>query len=159
MNIINSFKGQYKFLSNFYSEPGHKALEYEYQASKFLDTDKKQAILDCATPDDAKRLARKMWADQREDWERVSIQTMLDLLRKKFAPGSSLARRLLDTGDAYLEEGNTWNDTFYGTVAGKGSNVLGLLLMIVRAELKTTRELVNQAVAKGFVSMSEGEGF
>lgn len=43
---------------------------------------------------------------------------------------------LINTQDAYLEEGNKWGDTFWGTVEGKGQNVLGNLLMEVRELLK-----------------------
>jgi predicted NAD-dependent protein-ADP-ribosyltransferase YbiA (DUF1768 family) len=48
-----------------------------------------------------------------------------------------LREMLLDTGDAILEEGNMWNDTFWGIDlnTGKGQNHLGRLLMERRAEL------------------------
>jgi hypothetical protein len=58
------------------------------------------------------------------------------VLRAKFAPGTELAGKLLDTGGAHLEEGNTWGDTFWGTVNGAGDNYLGLCLMKVREELR-----------------------
>lgn len=46
-------------------------------------------------------------------------------------------RLLLDTGDAILEEGNHWNDTFWGVRLknGQGQNHLGKILMQVRMEL------------------------
>ena len=45
---------------------------------------------------------------------------------------------LLATGDAELQEGNTWNDTFWGVSSktGKGKNTLGKILMKVRGELQ-----------------------
>lgn len=43
---------------------------------------------------------------------------------------------MLATGDAYLEEGNTWGDRIWGTVNGSGANRLGVILMQIRAELK-----------------------
>ena len=48
-----------------------------------------------------------------------------------------LRQQLLDTGDAELVEGNSWNDTFWGVSArtGKGKNWLGRLLMQVRGEM------------------------
>ena len=39
---------------------------------------------------------------------------MHSLLRSKFFDHPDMARRLLDTGDARLVEGNTWGDTFWG---------------------------------------------
>ena len=56
-------------------------------------------------------------------------------LRRKFAPGTEMARKLLGTGNAHLAEGNNWGDTFWGTVNGEGQNVLGVLLMRIRDEL------------------------
>ena len=61
---------------------------------------------------------------------------MRDLLHLKFS-SIELAQMLLSTGSEILQEGNTWNDTFWGVNAhtGQGRNVLGKLLMEVRAEL------------------------
>jgi predicted NAD-dependent protein-ADP-ribosyltransferase YbiA (DUF1768 family) len=141
---ITSFSGKHRFLSNFYGDEHHHPLEYEFQAAKFTKQEHIDAIFACATPAKAKLKAQQMWADQRRDWESMSIQTMLGLLRKKFSPGSDLARRMFDTGEHYLEEGNTWGDTFYGTVNSRGSNVLGLLLMIVRAELRVLEPIIEE---------------
>ena len=43
---------------------------------------------------------------------------------------------MIETGDEYLEEGNTWGDRIWGTVNGKGQNNLGKILMRVREELR-----------------------
>jgi predicted NAD-dependent protein-ADP-ribosyltransferase YbiA (DUF1768 family) len=72
----------------------------------------------------------------RPDWDDTKINTMLTLLRQKFALGSELAKKLLDTGNRDLVEGNTWGDTFWGVCKGQGENMLGKLLMQVRAELR-----------------------
>ena len=47
-----------------------------------------------------------------------------------------MSNKLLGTGDTYLEEGNTWNDTFWGVCNGVGENNLGRILMEVREELR-----------------------
>ena len=60
---------------------------------------------------------------------------MRELLRQKFAH-PDLRRLLLATGDAELVEGNTWGDTFWGTVDGKGENHLGKILTRIRTELQ-----------------------
>lgn len=57
-------------------------------------------------------------------------------MREKFTQNTELADKLLATGDAYLEEGNTWGDRIWGTVNGSGANRLGVILMQIRAELK-----------------------
>ena len=43
---------------------------------------------------------------------------------------------LLDTGDLYIEETNSWGDTFWGVCEGKGQNVLGNILMGIRTDLR-----------------------
>jgi predicted NAD-dependent protein-ADP-ribosyltransferase YbiA (DUF1768 family) len=44
----------------------------------------------------------------------------------------------LDTGDIPLVEANTWNDLYWGVDAdnGNGQNMLGILLMQVRDEIR-----------------------
>ena len=56
----------------------------------------------------------------------------------KFTQNPDLAKRLLDTGDEILEEGNTWHDTYWGVdlKTGEGKNMLGSILMRVRNELR-----------------------
>lgn len=60
---------------------------------------------------------------------------MLSLVRGKFQ-WPNLQEKLLATGDAYLEEGNTWGDRIWGTVDGQGENRLGQILMQVREEAR-----------------------
>lgn len=59
---------------------------------------------------------------RRPDWEDVKVDIMLGLLRQKFQH-PELGAKLLATGDAYLVEGNTWGDTFWGVFNGKGQNI------------------------------------
>jgi ribA/ribD-fused uncharacterized protein len=80
-----------------------------------------------------KRLGRKMVL--RDDWEEVKVDIMRDLLIQKFSQ-QPFRRLLLATGDSYLEETNTWNDTFWGVCNGKGKNQLGILLMEIRSYLR-----------------------
>jgi hypothetical protein len=52
-----------------------------------------------------------------------------------------MAQRLIQTGDAYLIEGNTWGDQYWGVCDGQGLNSLGLLLMETRLVLQAGRSL------------------
>ena len=61
---------------------------------------------------------------------------MKELLMAKFSQNEDLKKKLLDTGDATLIEGNTWGDKYWGVCKGVGKNRLGELLMEVREELK-----------------------
>lgn len=76
--------------------------------------------------------------DLRSDWEAVKVTVMEEIVRAKFTQNEDLKWRLLTTGDACLEEGNTWHDTFWGVDAktGEGLNHLGRILMKVRDELR-----------------------
>ena len=62
---------------------------------------------------------------------------MREIVEAKFEQNPQLREMLLATGDAYLEEGNTWGDRTWGTVNGVGANNLGRILMDVREGLRT----------------------
>ena len=79
---------------------------------------------------EAKKLGRQITL--RKDWEDVKIRIMQEIVTAKFEQHPDLANKLLDTKDAYLEEGNTWGDRIWGTVDGKGANNLGIILMSER---------------------------
>lgn len=74
----------------------------------------------------------------RSDWEEVKDKVMYEIVLAKFTQNPDLKEKLLATGDEYLEEGNTWGDTIWGTVDGVGENRLGKILMRVRDELNET---------------------
>jgi predicted NAD-dependent protein-ADP-ribosyltransferase YbiA (DUF1768 family) len=82
----------------------------------------------------AKRAGRRI--QMRSFFEDEKYDVMLALLRMKFSPGTDLARRLLETGDRELVEGNNWGDRYWGRVSGDGLNRLGEALMQVRGELR-----------------------
>lgn len=137
---ITAFFGAYRFLSNFSPSPitylGSIAptVEHAFQAAKSYDPALAERILQAATARDAKRMGRAV--PIRPDWDKVRLSVMRELLRLKFATGSWLAGQLVATGDAFLLEGNTWGDRYWGAVDGVGDNWLGHLLMARRAELR-----------------------
>jgi ribA/ribD-fused uncharacterized protein len=144
MQTINRFRGQYHFLSNFYPSPVkwegivYPTVEHAFQAAKTDLLAARRHIRDAVTPGDAKRLGRQV--KLREGWQEARVGVMLLLLIQKFRYSSSLADALLATGDARLEEGNTWGDRFWGTVDGEGRNTLGILLMGVRKGIGDIRD-------------------
>lgn len=141
METIDSFKGQYFFLSNFLIEADGKSVEHRFQAAKTDRLEEKKRIMDAPTPSKAKYYGRM--CSMRPDWEEVKNDVMYELVKNKFAH-PDLHRRLLETGDAYLVEGNTWGDKYWGVDAqsGEGENHLGLILMRVRGELTRHTPLV-----------------
>lgn len=150
MNAITSFRGEYAFLSNFYTldkaiycDLGvpYMTVEHAFQAMKSLDRKVRLRITNAPSPSAAKLAGRL--ADLRPDWEAVKVQIMRELLAQKFPDEPvTLSDRLVDTEDAYLLEGNTWHDNFWGIcscracAAISGENWLGRLLMERREELR-----------------------
>ena len=138
MEVIREFIDAYAFLSNFYHSPvKYRNLIYlnaeaAFQAQKeSCEKDKEQYTR--MNPAQAKLVGRN--CNLREDWEEIKEQTMYEIVKAKFTQNEALARLLLDTGDAYLEEGNWWHDTTWGVCNGVGENKLGKILMRVREEL------------------------
>lgn len=72
----------------------------------------------------------------RPDWDNVRLVVMKRCLLAKFRQNITLAKLLLDTGDALIVEDSP-RDSFWGIGKnGDGANHLGRLLMEVRDELK-----------------------
>lgn len=138
---IREFQGKYRFLSNFWPAVvildgvRYPTVEHAYQAAKTFDQDCRIYVGSAPTPGSAKKRAREIpFEHQRRASDTVKIEIMRDLLRQKFRH-TDLKRKLIDTGDRELIEGNVWGDTFWGVCNGKGKNHLGKLLMEVRAEI------------------------
>ena len=137
--VIDSFKGKYFFLSNFYESPviyeGITYLNNEaaFQAQKTL-TNKERLAFSMLNPSQAKKLGRSV--SLRSDWEDIKIDIMYNICKAKFTQNETLKTKLLKTGDATLIEGNTWGDKIWGQVNGVGENNLGKILMRIREELK-----------------------
>ena len=118
--MIDSFEGEYRFLSNFHDsivDVNHRmfaSAEHAYQACKTRDPVWQEDIRLARSPAMAKRLGRA--CPLRDDWHIVKVNVMSHILRCKFAHGSALAEKLLATDDQMLVEGNTWNDTFWGAI-------------------------------------------
>lgn len=142
---VLGFWGPYRFLSNFVPVQVEldgitfKSVEHAYVAAKTTDPKTRRFIAHTETPGEVKRYGRKI--NLRPDWDTVKFQVMRGLLIQKFttAPYEQL---LLNTGNAYLEETNTWGDVIWGVCKGVGENNLGKLLMQIRTALQTEARLL-----------------
>lgn len=138
--LIDRFFGQYRFLSNFwpceieFEGIIYPSIEHAYVAAKTTDQRIRAQIAAIAKPGAVKKFGRTIVL--RDDWEQSKIGFMRQFVAQKFAPGTELAQKLLDTGTRHLEEGNTWGDKFWGVCNGEGLNWLGRILMSQRIELK-----------------------
>lgn len=139
--VIDSFSGEWRPLSNFWYAPvvydgvTYPTNEHAFQAAKTLFYDEREEIQCATSPGEAKRLGRQV--TMRPDWEARKIEVMTDLSRQKYK-NPELRALLLSTDDASLIEGNHWGDTFWGVCNGVGKNYLGKILMIIRDELQGT---------------------
>lgn len=106
--MINKFRGKYYFLSNFYETPvTWNGLTYLNNEAAFQSA-KTFSDRECFTnldPSSAKKLGRKV--QLRSDWENVKDDVMYEICKAKFSQNTELKKRLLSTGNEYLEEGNT----------------------------------------------------
>lgn len=138
MDIIG-FKEQHRWLSNFWPAEikvngiVYPTVEHAYVAMKTNDVELRKEISKLSTPGKAKSFGRQLIV--RDNWDEIKVEIMYELLKLKFNI-PELKEKLLGTNSSIIVEENTWNDTFWGVCAGKGSNTLGLLLMRIRQEIK-----------------------
>jgi len=109
--------------------------EHAYQALKTSDAEAREDIRNAKTPGDAKRLGKQV--PKLEWWNEIKVAVMTRVVLAKFTQNPMLKEALMNTGTAWLEEGNHWGDEFWGKdiLTKSGDNWLGRILMIVRSEL------------------------
>jgi ribA/ribD-fused uncharacterized protein len=128
--MIDNFRGDYFFLSNF----SHSKMtingwlfdnaESAFHSFKNLDM---QANFQNLDPSSAKKMGRMV--KLRDDWENVKDAVMEMVVHQKFEQNPHLIKKLLNTKDEELIEGNDWNDRYWGVCKGVGLNKLGQILM------------------------------
>jgi ribA/ribD-fused uncharacterized protein len=138
--LISGFFGEYRFLSNFWPCPRkveydgirYPSVEHAYQAAKYRKEVRRDLIE--VTASQVKKLGRQ--APLPSDWESIKDSIMEQLVFSKFSNDEYLKKLLRETGNAVLEEKNSWGDVYWGVnVSGKGKNRLGEILMKVRNQL------------------------
>lgn len=145
--MINSFRGDYFFMSNFYEsknqiqfdEYTYENAEAAFQAQKSKSCVYKH-LMQFQSAKNAKKEGRKVLL--RTDWEEIKDDLMYQIIKAKFEQNPDLKSKLLATGDKFIEEQNTWHDNYWGVCKcikcqnKIGHNHLGKILMKVRDELK-----------------------
>ncbi len=119
-DIIDRFNGDYYFLSNYYlclyglvvDGIRYTNSEAAFQAAKTIN--KKERLLKFAPAGATTAKIRGRRIDLRPDWEEVKDDVMYQVVKAKFTQNRDLMDSLIDTGDAYLIEGNTWHDNYWG---------------------------------------------
>lgn len=137
---VPAFRGDYAWLSNFQEckiQDGTKnyaSVESAYLSLKYGDNS--AAMLTYRHLTDWRRKQVSINRPIVADWDTKKVSHMAYLLLLKFGQNPDLKAKLLATGNKWIEETNTWSDTFWGVSNGKGNNVLGHLLMMVRAHYR-----------------------
>lgn len=114
--------------------------EHAYQAGKARKDTVREWILSAPTPSLVAMAAHGLYTwDIVPNWSKMKFQRMREVLRAKYTQHEDLRSLLISTGETRLVEScrtdNLVNRT-WGEVNGKGLNMLGVLLMEIRTELR-----------------------
>lgn len=144
-DIISEFRGEYRFLSNFYGCPvtygglTYHSAEAAFQAQKCFSEAEKVKYTAVTNPVVAKRMGKKEPGFP-ANWDEICFDIMKGIVEAKFQ-NTDLRELLLSTGDRYIEEGNRHHDNRWGHCIcekcrqKEGFNWLGKILMEVRKQL------------------------
>jgi len=114
-----------------------KSTEHYYQFIKFERSDPAyaQRIKEAPTPKDAKILSLQN-TNYPSNWDDIKVDVLKEAVRTKFESYPQLEELLLSTGEEELIEANP-ADYFWGEGKdGSGKNMMGRILMEIRAYLK-----------------------
>lgn len=114
--------------------------EHAYQAGKARKPEVREWVLAAPSPALVAMAAHGLYYwDIAPGWSRTKFDRMRGVLRAKFTQHNDLRELLLSTGEARLVESATVDNEvnrLWGEVNGEGRNMLGQLLMELRASLR-----------------------
>lgn len=132
--------------------------EHAYQAGKASKESVREWILAAPSPSLAAMAAHGLYAwDVVPNWAEIKFDRMRAVLKAKFEQHPELKELLLGTGDAGLVEAGTVDNAvnrLWGQVNGKGQNMLGVMLMELRDELRRGKKMRSQVAARQSVGMA-----
>lgn len=123
--------------------------EHAYQAGKASKPAVRDWILSAPSPSLAAMAAHGLYTwDIVPNWSQIKFARMRAVLCAKFNQHEDLRELLISTGQARLVEAGTVNNAvnrLWGEVDGKGQNMLGVMLMELRAELAKSKPATPKA--------------
>jgi ribA/ribD-fused uncharacterized protein len=144
IKFYRSNEKPYGVFSNLYASPVefegklYPTAEHAYQAGKARKLEVRDWILSAPSPALAAMAAHGLYTwDVTPDWAEIKFERMREVLRAKFEQHLELREILLSTGAARLVEAGTVNNAvnrLWGEINGAGQNMLGVMLMELRAE-------------------------
>lgn len=148
----------YGVFSNLFRRPMefegrvYPTAEHAYQAGKARKEEVREWILSAPSPSLVAMAAHGLYTwDIAPEWSRTKFDRMRRILTAKFTQHEDFKELLLSTGSARLvEAGRTDNavNRIWGEVNGKGKNMLGILMMEVRDEVRAQEASETKAGAK-----------
>jgi ribA/ribD-fused uncharacterized protein len=160
IKFYRSNEKPYGVFSNLYPSPVkfedvlYPTAEHAYQAGKARKPEVRDWILSAPSPALAAMAAHGLYTwDVTPKWAEIKFDRMRRVLRAKFEQHPDLRRILLSTGEARLVEVGTVDNAvnrLWGEVNGVGQNMLGVMLMELRAEFS--------ALAKANVPQKKKKG-
>ena len=146
--MITQFQGEYRWLSNFYPVKimfeglEYASVEHAYMSAKTPYIISNPEEIDwkafCLNSNySASEIKVKSGTLKVSDeWNNVKLNVMFECLKEKFKQ-EPFKTKLINTESQYLQEGNRWNDKFWGYClkTNEGENNLGKLQMKIRASL------------------------
>lgn len=136
-DVINRFNEEYDFLNNrfgckfIWQGLKYNNAEAAFQSSKYTDVTERKAFSNCSA-DKAALNGRDIVPPS--GWQEEQFAIMESILTAKFEQNPSLMKRLIETGNTLLINGNSKKDTFWGIdlYSWQGENHLGKILMKIR---------------------------
>lgn len=142
--MIREFKNEFRWLSNFYPVKiildgvQFQSIEHAYMSQKSDDIKWKNFCSNYnSKAGDVKKQSRTI--KLKSNWDEIKLEVMKECIRQKFSQ-EPFRTKLLKTGNEHIQEGNMWNDKFWGVClkTNKGENNLGKLIMDIRTSLKSS---------------------
>ncbi len=140
--MIKEFQREYRWLSNFapvkiiLDDVEYPSVEHAYMSAK---SNNKVWKSFCSNPNitagQVKRESKNI--ELILGWNTIKLSVMEECIKQKFAQ-DPYKSKLLKTGNERIQEGNYWNDRFWGVClkTNRGKNHLGRLIMNIRNTLK-----------------------
>lgn len=140
--MIKEFQNEYRWLSNFapckivLNGTSFPSVEHAYMSAKSNDPEWKNICADSLLwPGKVKRMSRKVKLIS--NWEVKKTEIMEQCLKQKYKQ-EPYKTKLINTGNILIQEGNYWNDRFWGVClkTNIGENILGKMIMKIRNQLQ-----------------------
>lgn len=140
-DMIDRFKGEHEYLSNrlncsfVWEGLSYDNAESAFQSSKCADKSERKVFCNYSA-DKAALKGRNLVPPS--GWETARLEIMESVLKAKFEQNPNLMKRLVETGNTLLLNGNNKREMFWGVdlYSWQGENHLGKILMTIRDKEK-----------------------